>query len=192
MPDFTDPFDRIVASSGMGEWPDPGFETIPPYKVALLQEALIDHMVAADAHLMLEEPELTVLLARLQRLYEQDFDRLGIFKPGDVVKFSRSGLVMSIAQSGDFGVGLIEDDMYIKGVVGRPVIMEAPLIESIRVTEDDEEPADNPTVAQLAACIQLTDVVVSEDGTEEESLDGVEGFTCVPLIYDLMKIQRKL
>lgn len=190
-----DPFDRIIAGSGMGEWPDPGYETIPPFRVAQLQDDLLDHMVALDAAARMEEPELTYLSAQLQRLYEMDFQRHQILVPGDEVKFSRSGLVMSIAPSGDFGVGLIEDGMYIKGTVGRPVIMEAPLLESIIITQEDEEPTDNPTLAQFAACIQLRDPVVCEsatDGGYEEPLDPGAGFTCVPLIYEGMQIQRKL
>lgn len=195
MPNFSDPFDRIVAGAGMGEWPDPGYETIPPHKIEALQTALLDHLVASSPDLQDDEEGRAELHAQINILYGIDFHRLGILKIGDRIRFSRRGFLLSLEETGSIACDLIDDDVYVEGVVVGPVVMPAPVLESLQFSDDTPEPIGHDALTQIAACVEIRDVVVGGYDSEADLSEPFEVgaiMTCMPLVYEGMKIQRKL
>lgn len=196
MPNLPDPFDKIIAGAHMGEWPDPGYETIPPYRVAELQDALLDHMVAADASLHEDEEGRRVLRAQLERLVRVDVDRLGVLRTGDSLKFSGRGFLMSADETGGLNCDLIDSGVYVKGTVVDSIVMPAVVLDSLQFSDDTPEPFGDEPMTQLSVCVELRDVVVGsddyDDHIEEQPFEEDAGLMCVPLIYEGLKIQRKL
>ncbi len=95
MSEQSDPFAEIITGLGMGEWPDKIYETIPSHRVALLQERLLDRMMAIGTGENLEGTELEIHIAKLKRTFKEEFEKADVLRVGDWVKLSHAGLLMS-------------------------------------------------------------------------------------------------
>ena len=172
--------------AGMGELPDRRVEMI---------DSLVEHLVAMGPLPQDGGVEVDVYVAELQRRYEADFYRLDILRPGDGLTISESGVIMSVAEAGNFGMEPLGRGVFARAEVVRPIVMDAPLIESMGLDSESPELVGRHLLSQISASVQITNLVigVAESGIDvvEEPIDEDGTFMCAPLIYPDMVVQRQ-
>ncbi len=191
-----DPFDQLTQGLNLGEWPDPGFEVVPPHKLEKLQDALVEHLVALGP-LPEDEDECDIWLSELERLYGIDFEKLDVFRPGDIVKISNTGVIMCReAREDNYEVYELRENVISYAEVAGPYIIKAPLLETLDFEAAETDRSPQIPVGQIAASVSFrsSSIVVSHEGREisEHELGNNGELMCAPLIYTGMKVQKKV